>query len=284
MVIASKTYKLISTIKMPTTPDLNEADEVQVPLAKDIRIDMECPDCKLKSETTDKGHTEKKSEEPLNYIENRDRDIVSNDYTITTSEIKSCKTKHWKRKSCSKRIILTFVALDILIVNVLLISMYIPVVWNSQRSETLNQVPKTRMLFHVNKNATTYIHDSRVHWTVDMTSSNIQNRNIEYKDNKIIVHQDGVYAIILDLSLNTNLDRSNKRDGTHGINICLKTSEIQIACDRKRVNVGWMGKAHIHIVGRQLSKGTEVVVTVDERVKAFIREYQAESYFYIVQL
>ena len=191
------------------------------------------------SDTIDKVQTERQSETPLKYTENTsNQNIMCDGRNCTICKRKPGNAKRKKFMSCSKRTILTFVALDILIVNVLLIWFYIPMHWHSQTSETSNQVSKTTMLLHVNKNATTHIHDSRVHWTVDMRSSNSQKRNIEYKDNKIIVNQDGVYAIILDLSLNTNLDRSNKRDGTHGINICLKVSEIQIACDRKIVNVG----------------------------------------------
>ena len=232
------------------------------------------------SEITDKGFLERRSQETLKDDENISKCIPGDIDKSIIANRKHSREKQKKCKMCAKRIILTFVALDILIVNIMLIWMYIPFAKYSKRSKANDQASKANMLLYVNKNTTTFAHDVYIHWTFHSAAS--QNGNIEYKGNKIILHQDGVYAITLDLSLNTNFDKSNK--STHGINICLTASDTHIGCDRKTVNVGWMGKARIHLVGKPLSKGTELAVTIDHKVKTFIREDRVLSYFYIMQL
>ena len=285
-----QTYSSPQLANMPTTPDLNEADVLQVPLAREgTMIDKRCSDCKLKiPEFAEKGHIERNSQETLKHEEMISKNTPCDIDKSVLANRKHSREQRKNCKMCTKRIILTFVALDILVLNLMLIWMYfIPLDKNSQRSKAIGHTAsKANMLLHINRNATISAHDSTVHWTVHSTSCNTQNRSIEYKGNKLIVHQDGAYAIILDLSLKTNLGINSKRDVVQdiNINICLKASKIHIACDRKIVKVGWMGKARIHLVGKQLSKGTELAVTIDQRVKMFIRGGPDESSFYIVQL
>ena len=272
---------------MATTPDLNEADVLQMPLAIErTMIDKRCSDCKLKiSEFTDKGDIERNREKTLKNDKNISKCNPGDTDKFPIAKAKCGRKKRKKCKSCTKRIMLTFIALDILIMNIMLTLVYVPYEKTSQKTKAIDhQSSKSSMLLNVNRNATLSSHDIYVHWTIQSASSNTKNGSMEYKANKITVRQDGVYAIVLDLSLNTNLGKNAKRDIIQGINICLKASDTHIGCDRKRVNIGWMGKAQIHIVGKQLSKGTELAVTIDQRVKTFIREDKDESYFYIVQL